>query len=259
MADFEVVKFSEAYSFAACVWSNLVEGSPPEEFDSLLDPDDSEVARRLAKPQRDTLLHLFLRRLYETDIDEFEHQRNDMLDLVVSEYETVLKFNEVPFKRGGFPTEDDPGYERKALRRVAYLRALLPLSRIAQDTFQLLFRDRTFLLRFNQVTARAVRRLLSNRTRSELGRRGIMRRVRLPAWLKRGVFYRDNGRCVACGKDLTGVVITGDAVHYDHIVPLARHGSNDPTNFQVLCGGCNLTKAVAARTSERYPVFWSPE
>lgn len=115
------------------------------------------------------------------------------------------------------------------------------------------------LLRFNHVVARAVRRLAGNNVRSELGQRGGLRRVPLPAWLKRGVFYRDNGRCISCGKDLTGVLLTGDAIHYDHILPLAKHGSNYPTNFQLLCSHCNLTKAIAARTSERYPVFWSLE
>lgn len=33
--------------------------------------------------------------------------------------------------------------------------------------------------------------------------------------------------------------------HVDHIVPLARGGSNDRDNLQVLCARCNLSKAAA--------------
>jgi hypothetical protein len=141
MSDFEIVKFSESYDLAKFIWSHIREWSHPAAFESLLNPADSEVAERLAKPHRDTLLHLFLRRFYqEAYIEEFEHSRNDMLDIVASEYESVLRFNEVSFKRMSFPEESDPDYERKAEARIAYLRSRLPLLRIAQDTFQLLFR-----------------------------------------------------------------------------------------------------------------------
>jgi hypothetical protein len=251
------VKFSEAYDLANTVWSFFVEWDVDDEYNPFLDPNDTEVAARLAKPHRDTLLHLFLRRFYEQNyVRGFEEHRNDMLDLVVNEYETILRFNDVAFKERQFPSEADPAYEKKALRRIEYLRRLLPLQRIAQDTFQLLFRDRLFLLRFNE----SIDSACGPRSQQSQGKRGggaARARVTLPAWLKRGVFYRDNGRCVTCGKDLTGVPVTGEAVHYDHILPLASGGSNDPTNFQLLCASCNLRKAVKAHTAERYPVFWS--
>ena len=89
-----------------------------------------------------------------------------------------------------------------------------------------------------------------------LARDGIIRRTKLPTWMKRGVFYRDRGRCINCGKDLTGAIVTGEEVHYDHIIPLAEGGTNDPTNFQLLCRGCNLGKARGIMTSDRYPVYW---
>lgn len=245
MKQFETVKFSEAYHLANEIWSHVCEWSDHEELDSYFDPADRQVSARLTSPYRETLLHLFLRRFYwDQYIDAFEHHRNDMLDLVIAEYEAVLKFNDIPFDGSYQP---DEASDTEELERIASLRNLLPVERIAQDTFQLLFRDRAFLLRFNELTARAVARLTPS---------GRPVRVALPVWLKRGVFYRDNGRCVFCGKDLTGAMVLGDAVHYDHIVPLAAHGCNDPTNFQTLCAGCNLRKATAIGTSERYAVFW---
>ena len=83
----------------------------------------------------------------------FEQHRNDMLDLVVQEYEAILKFNDVRFRVFELPPEMSIDYEEVVLRRVAYLRRKLPVGRIAQDTFQLLFRDRLFLLAFNRAFA----------------------------------------------------------------------------------------------------------
>jgi len=250
MRDYEEVKFSEAYDFAHYAWAlffNIMDGdSEVGELLSHINVRSKAFVSRRQKPHRDTLLHIFLQRLYWMSyVRDFEHHRNDMLDLVVQEYEAILKFNVVPFRVFKLPPESSTDYEGLALHRVAYLRRKLPVGRIAQDTFQLLFRDRLFLLAFNQAIA------------GQCLDAPRVRRVVLPSWLRRGVFYRDNGRCVACAKDLSGASILGDAVHFDHIVPIAAGGSNDPTNFQLLCDKCNHQKAIATFTSERYPVFWA--
>jgi len=253
----ERVKFSEAYNLANHVWTHVIECSPSEEFDDLFAPSDAEVLSRIIRPRRDSLLHLFLRRIYwQHYVWAFEHHRNDMLDLVVADYEAVLTFNEVHFKRRSLPSEAAENFERVTKRRIAYLRRLLPVTRIAQDTFQLLFRDRAFLRQFGVLVARTVEGCANGNSSHLLTRQGHVRRTSLPAWLRRGVFYRDNGRCVACGSDLTGKLMNGTAVHFDHIVPLAKRGSNDPTNFQLLCDRCNRTKWTEVDTWERYPVFW---
>jgi 5-methylcytosine-specific restriction endonuclease McrA len=56
-----------------------------------------------------------------------------------------------------------------------------------------------------------------------------------------GIFKRDQGHCVQCDKDLTGVRAIEEA-HYDHIIALAEYGTNDPANFQLFCRECNLRK-----------------
>jgi hypothetical protein len=53
---------------------------------------------------------------------------------------------------------------------------------------------------------------------------------------------RDGYVCARCGR----VELDRGAVHLDHIVPVARGGSNAPANLQVLCAGCNLRKGAAA-------------
>jgi HNH endonuclease len=74
---------------------------------------------------------------------------------------------------------------------------------------------------------------LSNQTRisksSKDRSRHIPREVRQRAWQRCG------GRCVECGAD--------EYLEYDHIIPVARGGSNSDQNVQVLCRKCNLKKS----------------
>lgn len=46
-------------------------------------------------------------------------------------------------------------------------------------------------------------------------------------------------RCARCRKSLKH-----KKAHVDHIIPLAKGGTNDRTNIQLLCAPCNLTKAA---------------
>ena len=62
------------------------------------------------------------------------------------------------------------------------------------------------------------------------GRKPIPDDVKLLVW------SRDGGVCVRCGaaKDL----------HFDHIIPFSRGGSDESENIQLLCRTCNLTKSA---------------
>ncbi|NLL67799.1 MAG: HNH endonuclease [Clostridiaceae bacterium] len=81
----------------------------------------------------------------------------------------------------------------------------------------------------------------------------------MPEWLKRAVFYRDNGRCQHCGIDLSGLICINDdkTLQFDHIIPLEQGGTNDATNFQLLCSDCNLTKnGNIYRPNYFYQMYW---
>jgi len=56
----------------------------------------------------------------------------------------------------------------------------------------------------------------------------------IPAAVKQEVWRRDGGRCVDCGSK--------EKLEFDHIIPVARNGSNTARNLQLLCEPCNRTK-----------------
>ena len=60
-------------------------------------------------------------------------------------------------------------------------------------------------------------------------------RERIPPELRRAVWIRDQGKCARCG--------SRERLEYDHIIPLARGGSNTERNIELLCEGCNRTKS----------------
>ena len=61
-------------------------------------------------------------------------------------------------------------------------------------------------------------------------------REHLSASKRKRVLLRDKGRCVKCGSKKN--------LEIDHVVPLARDGSNRLENLQLLCRDCNRMKGV---------------
>ncbi len=60
------------------------------------------------------------------------------------------------------------------------------------------------------------------------------RREYIPSDVKIFVWRRDQGRCVECG--------SREHLEYDHIIPVAKGGSNTARNLQLLCERCNRKK-----------------
>jgi 5-methylcytosine-specific restriction endonuclease McrA len=54
------------------------------------------------------------------------------------------------------------------------------------------------------------------------------------------ILKAQNHRCAYCRTKLR----KGRSTHIDHIIPLARGGSNDRKNLQALCSTCNTTKSA---------------
>lgn len=131
-----------------------------------------------------------------------------------------------------------------------------------RETFYLLFGNRHVLMLFNQMMAEQISQASLKDISPDFARHfqknGVLRRVRIPRWVQRTVFFRDRGLCVFCGKDLSGKLAIWSEEHFDHIVPLAHGGLNDVTNIQLLCGDCNRTKSRGEpRTSVSYEDWYN--
>jgi hypothetical protein len=60
----------------------------------------------------------------------------------------------------------------------------------------------------------------------------------IPRDVRQRVFQKYGGRCAECG-----VSGPGSYLEYDHIIPVAKGGSNADNNVQILCRRCNLKKS----------------
>lgn len=71
-----------------------------------------------------------------------------------------------------------------------------------------------------------------------LSKRRINNRKPLDSRLRHEVFKRDNYICKECGAGKDKVIL-----HVDHIIPLAKGGTDELSNLQTLCELCNLAKS----------------
>jgi uncharacterized protein YdaU (DUF1376 family) len=57
------------------------------------------------------------------------------------------------------------------------------------------------------------------------------------AVIRSRIFLRDNYTCTYCGN-------RGGELHCDHVVPIARNGTNDDDNLTTACVDCNISKGA---------------
>lgn len=62
-------------------------------------------------------------------------------------------------------------------------------------------------------------------------------RIKIPLEVRDYVFKRDRHQCQDCGEQSPAVKL-----QIDHVIPLAKGGSNDLSNLQTLCERCNFAK-----------------
>lgn len=120
-------------------------------------------------------------------------------------------------------------------------------QKIADEIFYIMFNNRHALLEFNYVIAQSIQDIdfcddEHNEITKYFTKAGTLKRIPIPEWCKKAVFFRDRGHCCFCDKDLSGTLSSNNKKHYDHIIPLVQGGLNDVANIQLLCDSCNASK-----------------
>lgn len=261
---FKEFKFRFTYPIVSFVYETVFERAEEEYLSDCFNSDEEAFRRRILKPQKDTLLHDFLRIRLELDYEYFEDQMDS--HGIIEEYEKILSTYKVPFpiiqEFEEFDDEDAAveQYEIVKKEHIVTLKKLLNpvFEQIVQESFTVLFGDRIFLLELNKIVASVITSMKKLEYPDILKRDGVVKRASyIPEWLKGAIFHRDKGKCQVCGKDLSGLLFLGEEVHYDHVIPLNLGGTNDPTNFQLLCREHNLSKGgTIIVTSDRYLTYW---
>lgn len=236
--------FAHAYGYAAAVAQLLRTPEGRADLTRWVDPKSATFRGSLRRPQKRSVLHELL---HDLAFHEWEHQITHWY------VDSLRQFFEDHGLR--FPkrlTKDTEGNRDRLTHRLEE-----PVTRLADGAFHILFSDRSALLSFQQFLADMIR-VLPIDEYDEFREPGILRRPSyIPVWLKSAVYHRDKGRCQLCHRDLTGIINPVSEAQIDHIWPLARSGSNDATNFQLLCGRCNRRKASGnGTTSVEYYAFW---
>lgn len=134
---------------------------------------------------------------------------------------------------------------RGSLHYCWYLYRLLqrPLRQISHEVFCILFSDKELMRQFGLRVADAISDVSPLEYPEFMSAKGRIKRGRYwNSWLEKALFYRENGRCAICTSSLTGVIDPHAKIHIDHIIPISRGGTSDPTNLQILCYNCNLSK-----------------
>lgn len=227
--------------------------------------EEERVLEALIDPSKTSLLHWFIFRSILVYRDREYRKNNDLieeedirdLEAAFSNYGIELQPFDLFCSQNKFEDDEELGEIFYQWYESEFDSFGQLWEQLTAEVFHLLFANRNFLLKFNLSLAEYLEEGEVTIPQHYLNQKGQLKRcTHLPTWLKKAVYFRDQGRCVLCQKDLSGLLSTDRRLHYDHIVPLHLWGTNDPSNFQ-LCETCNLEKSKKPGiTSNKYPPWW---
>lgn len=208
-----------------------------------------------------TIMDFFLEDMYDYDEHVFKSYRSKLhhvpllyAEKVMREYDLHDYVGEPLLAEENLSYEEIEAYHEDILL-AGYIEECV--DRITEEVFYILFNNRNLLANFNLwVSYRILESPPEQRGDEELPyftAKGLVKRVSIPTWAKKAVYFRDRGRCCNCNKDLSNTLSIQNKQHYDHIVPLKLGGINDVSNLQLLCDSCNQSKGgIEIYTSRIY-------
>lgn len=209
---------------------------------------DHDLIERASTPDRRTLLHSFIKNYIR---EEWDYLRRKTDEAFPGSAQKILDEYKIAYSIKDIQNED--------LNRHLYSLLDAAFDRISHEVFCLLFNDRALMRNFNVLVSGFISRGKQSDYPERLERDGILKRCTYwPKWLVDALLHREKGKCALCLKDLTGTIAQDRSIHIDHIVPISRSGTNDPTNLQILCDECNTRKGNRNNdTSELMSIPWN--
>jgi len=233
----------------------------------------------IMKPQQVSLLHFFISEYIEVFIGNEIYGTEDVL-IDIDDYDTLIgslqnilmlindeewENDELSKLEVIFQSRDDEIIDfDDSIKRLRAELTLLEnkvaeaIDELTKNIFFLLYSNKGFLYDFNLVISDTIRNHhFDEDIYDDSGH--IKRCTSRPKWLDNAIVFRDRCICQHCGKDLspTFSVPQLSELTFDHVIPLEKGGTNDSTNFQLLCQHCNSSKNDSLhKPSYRYQMFW---
>ena len=220
--------------------------------------EDENLVGKCYKTSKYTLLHVLIEIVCTHSFSDIMESEEDLLaaNIMKSWMDSIsVDYSDIPE-----PTSDDLHKCQKYADSIQKRFGENAIKTIAEATFIILYNNKDFLFKFNQRVTEQIKKLKKKDHPEYLEEDGKVKRYSPPTWLKEGVAFRDHGRCQECGTDLTAIFHNGNSTNLDHIIPLNQGGSNDPTNFQIMCEHCNKSKSDRSFAYRNTVIpFWKPE
>jgi hypothetical protein len=240
--------------------------------DFYFNENNHDIKEACIKPNKVSALHYFIYMVYKFNIvnniktflfDDYEVENvYEILQEIIDVFKLEIDLDINDFLNYLEENEVDKSRYETIIEDILY--ADIVVESFVESAFYILFLDRKFLHDFNLSLSEYVDcdDSFKKDYYDNLSRKGKLKRTRIPQWLKDAVYHRDKGICVLCRRDLSGILNSDISIHIDHIIPLDYQGNNrvggtnDASNFQLLCDSCNTSKGSRNTATNLMSIPW---